>query len=96
MSVLGHPRYRHGRGFRYSLAHDADACEYYDSIISTAKKCDMQNMWKQLCELFASRFSSVTKKTEISACLESLMLEDVLKKGGDDCAAAGKIKKRIN
>lgn len=55
---------------KYYLANGFDARQYYESIIFSARETGVSLKWKRLNELFAARFSSVTKQIEVSNRLE--------------------------
>lgn len=78
--------------FMYLWAHDWDACQCYESLISTAKQNRAPLKWKQLVEVFAARFSLITKQTEILNRLEVLKLGDVRNEGDGEYAAIDKLK----
>lgn len=49
-----------------------------------------------MCDLFAERYASCEKQTEIFDRLDALIIDEVKKKDDDNCAILDKLTKRIS
>lgn len=61
---------------RYSLSDISDARKCFDNMMKESKTANQIMAWRQLCEMFSSRYDSFAKQNEISKRLMTLKMED--------------------